>query len=211
MDCGLPGYSVHGIHQARLWSGLPFPSAGDLLDPGIKPRSPAFRADSSPSESPGNHCTNTLIVELKFTMSKFTEVNNFTVVTWKYPYSSETNSEVIRGKGPWCIQVLQVLLFLQHLKKEKLEQEIDTDVAYERKACNKTHYPDDCVLFKIYLDSVSLKLKRLTNMHIICKNPTKESKDEAISRNLEFVILSEIIQKSRNIVWHPLYVISKKT
>ena len=71
-------------------------------------------------ESPGNHCTNTLIVELKFTMSKFTEVNNFTVVIWKYPYSSETNSEVIRSKGPWCIQVLQALLFLQHLKKEKL-------------------------------------------------------------------------------------------
>ena len=48
-------------------------------------------------------------------------------------------------------------------------------------------------------------------MHIICKNPTKESKDEEISSNLEFVILSEISQKSRNIVWHPLYVKSKKT
>ena len=34
-------------------SGLPFPSPGDLPDPGIEPRSPALQADSLPSESPG--------------------------------------------------------------------------------------------------------------------------------------------------------------
>ena len=28
------------------WSGLPFPSPGDLPDPGVKPRSPALQADS---------------------------------------------------------------------------------------------------------------------------------------------------------------------
>ena len=28
------------------WSGLPFPSPGDLSNPGIKPRSPALQADS---------------------------------------------------------------------------------------------------------------------------------------------------------------------
>ena len=31
------------------WSGLPFPSPADLPDPGIKPRSPALRADSLPT------------------------------------------------------------------------------------------------------------------------------------------------------------------
>ena len=31
--------------------GLPFPSPGDLPDPGIKPRFPALQADSLPSES----------------------------------------------------------------------------------------------------------------------------------------------------------------
>ena len=49
-------------HQAPLslefsrqeyWSGLPFPSPGDLPDPGIKPGSPALQADSLPSEPPG--------------------------------------------------------------------------------------------------------------------------------------------------------------
>ena len=34
------------------WSGLPLPSAGDLLDPGIKPGSPAWQADSLLSEPP---------------------------------------------------------------------------------------------------------------------------------------------------------------
>ena len=36
------------------WSGLPFPSPGDLPNPGIKPRSSALRADALPSEPPGN-------------------------------------------------------------------------------------------------------------------------------------------------------------
>ena len=32
------------------WSGLPFPSPGDLPNPGIKPSSPALQADSLPTE-----------------------------------------------------------------------------------------------------------------------------------------------------------------
>ena len=39
MDCSLPGSFIHGIFQARNWSGLPFSSPGDLADPGIKPMS----------------------------------------------------------------------------------------------------------------------------------------------------------------------------
>ena len=35
------------------WSGLPFPSPGDLPDPGIEPESPAFQADVLTSEPPG--------------------------------------------------------------------------------------------------------------------------------------------------------------
>ena len=46
MDCSPPGSSVHGILQAKTLDGLPFPSPGDLSDPGIKPRSPALQADS---------------------------------------------------------------------------------------------------------------------------------------------------------------------
>ena len=35
------------------WSGLLFPSLGDLPDTGIKPRSPALQADSLLPEPPG--------------------------------------------------------------------------------------------------------------------------------------------------------------
>ena len=37
----------------EYWSGLPFPSPGDLPIPGIKPKSSALQADTLPSEPPG--------------------------------------------------------------------------------------------------------------------------------------------------------------
>ena len=39
--------------RQEYWSGLPFPSPGDLPDPGIKPRTPTLQADTLPSEPPG--------------------------------------------------------------------------------------------------------------------------------------------------------------
>ena len=42
VDCSLPGSSVHGIFQEEYWSGLPFPSPGDLSNPGSEPRIPAL-------------------------------------------------------------------------------------------------------------------------------------------------------------------------
>ena len=42
-----------GFSRQEYWSGLPFPSPGDLPDPGIKPRSPTLQADALTSEPPG--------------------------------------------------------------------------------------------------------------------------------------------------------------
>ena len=42
-----------GFSRQEYWSGLPCPSPGDLLNPGIKPGSSALQADSLPSEPPG--------------------------------------------------------------------------------------------------------------------------------------------------------------
>ena len=39
MDCSPLGSSVHGISQARILGGLPFPSPGNLPDPEIEPKS----------------------------------------------------------------------------------------------------------------------------------------------------------------------------
>ena len=42
-----------GFSRQEYWSGLPFPSPGDLPNPGLEPRSPALEADALTSEPPG--------------------------------------------------------------------------------------------------------------------------------------------------------------
>ena len=44
MSNSLPFLSM-GFSRQDYWSGLPFPSPRDLLDPGIEPGSPALQAD----------------------------------------------------------------------------------------------------------------------------------------------------------------------
>ena len=39
--------------RQEYWSGLPFPSPGDILNPGIEPGSPTLQADTLPPEPPG--------------------------------------------------------------------------------------------------------------------------------------------------------------
>ena len=43
-----------GFSRQEYWSGLPFPSPGDLPNPGIKPGSPASEPDALTSEPPGS-------------------------------------------------------------------------------------------------------------------------------------------------------------
>ena len=42
-----------GFSRQEYWSGLPFPSPGDLPNPGIEPGSPALQTDVLLSEPPG--------------------------------------------------------------------------------------------------------------------------------------------------------------
>ena len=44
-----------GFSRQEYWSGLPFPSPGDLPNPGIEPGSPALQTDALPSEPPHTH------------------------------------------------------------------------------------------------------------------------------------------------------------
>ena len=53
MDCCPPGSSVYGISRQEYWSGLPFPSPGDLPNPEIKPMSPALAGRFFIAEPPG--------------------------------------------------------------------------------------------------------------------------------------------------------------
>ena len=53
-NCYPPDSAVHGISQARTLEWLPFPSPGDLPNPGTEPVSPALQAETLPTEQLGN-------------------------------------------------------------------------------------------------------------------------------------------------------------
>ena len=57
-----------GFSRQEYWSGLPFPSPGDLPDPGIEPRSPTLQADaltSAPPGKPSSYCRQVLNKSLR--------------------------------------------------------------------------------------------------------------------------------------------------
>ena len=47
-----------GFSRQEYWSGLPFPSPGDLPDPGIEPESPALQSDSLSTSYEGRKLIN---------------------------------------------------------------------------------------------------------------------------------------------------------
>ena len=53
-----------GFSRQEYWSGLPFPSPGDLPNPGIEPGSPALQADALSSEPPGKPCVHITIFKI---------------------------------------------------------------------------------------------------------------------------------------------------
>ena len=60
-----------GFFRPEYWSRQPFPSPGDLPQPGIEPRSPALQADSLPVEPQGK--------------SKNTGVGSTSLLQWIFP------------------------------------------------------------------------------------------------------------------------------
>ena len=52
MDCSPPGSSVHEMFWQEYWSGLPFPTSGDLPDQGIESTSSAFAGASAFTTAP---------------------------------------------------------------------------------------------------------------------------------------------------------------
>ena len=62
--------------RQEYWSGFPFPSPGNLPDPGIEPRSPTLQADSLPSEPPGKHLMKSMVNFMSVKSRIFVIVNN---------------------------------------------------------------------------------------------------------------------------------------
>ena len=55
MDCSLPGSSVHGIFQVRVWEWVAISFSRGSSQPRGQTWSPAFQADTLPSEPPGKY------------------------------------------------------------------------------------------------------------------------------------------------------------
>ena len=70
--------------RPEYWSGLPFPSPGDLPNPGIEPRSPTLQADSLPTEPPGKP-KNTGVGSLSLLQEIFpTQESNWGLLHWRW-------------------------------------------------------------------------------------------------------------------------------
>ena len=102
-----------GFSRQEYWSGLPFPSPGDLPYPGIKPRSPALQADILPSEPPGKPAWQ-ITHKLSNLQETFTILHNFCgswskLAAW-FKYQA--------GLWGFWAQSLSVLLyFFDHMKQ----------------------------------------------------------------------------------------------
>ena len=62
--------------RQEYWSGLPFSAPGDLMGPGMKPRSPALQADSSPSELLWKHKDLINIMKVKGSLKCHTNLSS---------------------------------------------------------------------------------------------------------------------------------------
>ena len=68
-----------GFSRQEYWRGLPFPSPGDLPDPGIKPTFPALQVDSLLSEPPGKSPQFSDIIKIPLLLGR-------KLISHKYPY-----------------------------------------------------------------------------------------------------------------------------
>ena len=81
--------------RQEYWSGLPFPSPQELPDPGIKPRSPALRADALPVEPPGKRFQ-------RYSSSNFLNLNSFLFLRVLFHLLSQTCTHTLRL--PWWLR-----------------------------------------------------------------------------------------------------------
>ena len=66
-----------GFSRQEYWSGLPFPSPGDLPDPGIKSTSPALAAGFFTTELPGKPNNNSITYSIDLSYSAKCSINSF--------------------------------------------------------------------------------------------------------------------------------------
>ena len=91
----------------HCWSGLPFPSPGDLPDPGIEPRSPSLQADALPSEPPGKPLHYRLLQDIDYSSLCYT--GNFCCLLHIYFLKLEIQHSIHTKLNKWNQIVINVL------------------------------------------------------------------------------------------------------
>ena len=91
--------------RPEYWSGYPFPSPGDLSNPGIEPRSPTLQADSLPAEPQGK--------------PKNTGVGSLAFLQWIFP-TQELNQGLLH-----CRWILHQLSYQEKPKRECLPPNVE--------------------------------------------------------------------------------------
>ena len=86
-----------GFSRQEYWSGLPFPSPGDLPNPEIEPGSSTLQADSLPSEPPGK------LQRIHLPMQEVREMQ-ISSLGQEDPLVEEmaTHSRILALKTPWA-------------------------------------------------------------------------------------------------------------
>ena len=86
MDCSPPGSSVMRFPRQKYWSELPFPTPGDLPDPGIKPVSPAL-ADGFFTAAPAGKASEILYTAVDcFSLSLLFPSSEHSVFFYQWDY-----------------------------------------------------------------------------------------------------------------------------
>ena len=83
-----------GFSRQEYQSGLPFPSLGDLSDPGIEPRSSTLQADALPPEPPGKPNSWKVLPQLC--------LHRFTSQTSPYLTLAHHSTKSVPGQGHQC-------------------------------------------------------------------------------------------------------------
>ena len=74
-----------GFSRQGYWSGLPFPSPGDLPNLGIKPGSPAWQVDSLPSEPPRK------LIQVQWEINELLNISSFSTAASAFCFLTHKN------------------------------------------------------------------------------------------------------------------------
>ena len=95
-----------GFSRQEYWNGLPFPSPGDLPNPGIDPGSLALQTDALPSEPPGKLYWR--MVDLKYCVSLRCTAHWFSLNIFLFRFLSLTSYYKLLSRVPCTIQYILV-------------------------------------------------------------------------------------------------------